>query len=793
MLLYPTDIFERLEFDKILERLAFYCLGEPARALCTKVKIFDNHAKISELLTEITEYQRSIVMDEQIPCYHYEAIIDDIRSLRTIDIVLGLEAYQRIYRLVLNIDELYSYFNDPEKQKAYPNLAKIVERIEYDPELKKQFEQIFNDEGKIKSTASPELKRIFSQVQSKEIELDKVFTQVIGKYKKSGYLTENFESYKNSRRVLSVAAEAKRKVKGVIHDESATGRTVYIEPEEVLDLNNDLFEFEARKRHEIYKILKELGNLLRPFLDELLTWQRVQVRLDLIQAKAKFAKEYGGVKPAIQAKEEITLKEVYHPLLYMMNKKVGKKTEAFDLELNPEQRILVVSGPNGGGKSVALKAMGLVQLMLQAGMLVPVKSDSSFRIFSKLMIDIGDQQSLEGDLSTYTSRLIHMKTFVARANRKSLVLIDEFGSGSDPKMGGAIAEGVLDKLVLSGCYGFMTTHYSNIKNYAYNSKHILNGAMLFDKYELQPTFRLKVGQPGSSFAFEIANKIGLPEEILKYARNKAGKDSKTVDMLLIDLQQEKKVLEDELLTAYDERHRLRELIKSYDEMKDSLEIRKKRLKLEAKEKNHYRISEHEKELQDLIKDLKKEKNLEKAQASLKRIREARSEASKEIKVISNEVYKVELEKVKDLKLGQFVKLRTGGDPGKVIHIGEKKVRLQMGLMEFEVPKSELLAIKDPIETKRRSINMDTLANMQMLETELDIRGYNKQDALETIEEFLDTALMSNSVTNFKILHGKGTGVLKRTLWAKAKEYKDISKIWHPEDEFGGHGVTYISF
>ena len=793
MHLYPSDIFQKLEFDKILERLSGYCLGEPARELVLGMRVFNHKDKIERLLDEVKEFQKSMEMQKDFPLHYYESVIDELRMLRTVDIVLDVEAYLKIHTHVQNIALVVQFFLDKENRTAFPLLLSIAEQIDFEPGILKRFDKIFSDDGNIKPSASPELSQIFSSISSKERELEKVFKTIARKYKIDGFLTDNVESFKNSRRVLSVNAESKRKIKGVIHDESSTGRTVFIEPEEVMGINNDLFELEARKRHEVYKILKELGNFLRPYLDDFLIWQRILVRYDLIRAKARFGITYDGARPNISAERAFTLKEAYHPLLLLLNKEAHKETVSFDLVLDAEERILVISGPNAGGKSVTLKSVGLLQLMLQSGMLVPVDGDSTFCLFGKLMIDIGDQQSLEGDLSTYSSRLVHMKHFMDKADKSTLVLMDEFGSGSDPKMGGAIAEAVLDKLVHKRCFGLITTHYSNIKNYAYKSKSILNGAMLFDKEKLSPTYRLKVGQPGSSFAFEIADKIGLDKRILDYAKNKAGKDSKTVDKLLVDLQHEKQALEQELLTAYDERHRLKKLIATYDTMKDSLEIKKKRFKLESKSMDQVNISKYERELQDLIKQLKKEKSLDKAKAAAKQLQAKRADQQKEIKEISDEVYKVEMEKVKDLKIGQFVKFRNGGEPGKVIALDDKKVRLEIGIMQFEVPRHELILSNEPLESNKTKIRTDTLVNAQTIDTELDIRGYTKQEALEAIEEFLDDALMSSTVMDLKVLHGKGTGVMKRTLWQKAKEYKDISKMWHPEEEHGGTGVTYISF
>ena len=792
MLVYPEDLYQKLEFDKILERLSSYCMGAPAKARIAKMKVFDNAERIASMLEEIVEYQKCMDMQIEFPIAHYESILDELRLLRTENYVLELESYLRINTHLQLINEIQNFFTEKERQDGFPLLHNIAQQIVLDPEILKLFFRIFSEDGKIKPTASDALKQIFSAISSKERELDRLFKSIIDKYKKYNYLSENLESFKNSRRVLSVSAENKRKVKGIIHDESATGKTVYIEPQEVVEVNNDLFELEAKKRHEVYKVLKELSNKLRPYLDDFLLWERILVRYDIIQAKAKFARSYDGRKPKMSEDDSFDLKEIYHPLLYILNTEQKRKTIPYDLRLNKEKPMLVISGPNAGGKTVALKALGLNQLMFQSGMLVSVGDDTSMRVFNKIMIDIGDQQTIEGDLSTYSSRLLNMKFFVEKAGSRSLVLIDEFGSGSDPKVGGAIAEGVLDQLVKRQCFALITTHYSNIKNYAYKSKRILNGAMLFDKKELKPTFRLKVGQPGSSFAFEIADKIGMPKNIIEYAKKKAGKDTKTVDKLLIDLQHEKKELEEKLLKTYDESYQLKKLIKNYEQMKDDLTVKRKKLKLEAKEKKYLNLSEYEKELQRLIRDLKKERKLESAQQALKEIKEKRTEEKSEISELSQDVFKIEIEQVKDLEVGQFVKLRSGGDSGKVIAFDDKVVKIEMGIMNFEVPRSEIVMANQPIERKTKTVHTDTVVNVQTLESKLDIRGYTKMDAEDSVQEFLDNALISN-LLQVKILHGKGSGVLRKVVWKKAKEYRDIKKIWHPNEDFGGEGVTLISF
>lgn len=792
MYLYPEDIFEKLEFNKILERLSEFCMGDPARHQVLAMRTFNHKTKIERMLDEIVEYQKSDSLSYDFPLVNYTSVLNELGLLKTIDYVLEIEDYIKLFIHIKTVNDIVLFFNEGKRKEELPLLYNIASQIEIDSSLIERFDQIFSEDGKIKPSASPELKKVFSAIRSKERELEEQFNSILKRYKKEGLLSDNLESVKNSRRVLSVNVENKRKIKGIIHDESKTGKTVFIEPEEIMNINNDLFELEARKRQEVYKILKALSALIRPHLDDFLLWQKILIRYDLIRSKAKFSHLYDGCRPHIEEGSQFEIKKTYHPLLLIMNNEQRKSTVPFSLTLNNDKRILVISGPNAGGKSVTLKALGLNQLMLQSGMLIPCDENSKFGLFSKMMIDIGDQQSLEGDLSTYSSRLLHMKHFVEKADKRTMILMDEFGSGSDPKMGGAIAEGVLDKLVKKRTFALITTHYSNIKNFAYKNKHIVNGAMLFNKDELKPTYKLKVGQPGSSFAFEIANKIGLSEEVLSYAKNKAGKDSEKVDRLLIDLQEEKKVLDEELLSTYDEKHRLKKLIETYERMKSELDIRRKKMKLEAREKTYLNVSDSERELQHLIKKIKEDQNIEKAKSAIQRAKNIKKETRNEMSDLSDDVFQKEIEEVKNLEVGQFVKLRTGGQPGQVIQLNDKKVRLQMGILQMEVPRSEVILANQPIEQKSKSIITDTKHNPHSLETKLDIRGYTKQDASEALQEFFDNSLLGSS-SQLKILHGKGSGVLKKLVWKKAKEYKDFQKIWHPEEEFGGHGVTFVSF
>ena len=501
--------------------------------------------------------------------------------------------------------------------------------------------------------------QIRKSIISRKQDLEKQFRFVIKDFKQKGWLSETVESFRNGRRVLSVPSEHKRKIRGIIHDESTTGKTAFIEPEAIIDINNDIFDLETDEKREIYLILKELSATLRPYVSLMHNYQELIVWYDTIQAKAKFALRLNANKPKLKAEPHFGFLNAFHPLLYLKNKGTEKPTIPFDLQLRKDNRMLILSGPNAGGKSITMKSVGLLQLMHQAGMLIPVDPESEVGIFQNLFADIGDQQSIEDDLSTYSSRLKNMRVFLTKADGTTLVLIDEFGSGTDPKIGGAIAEGILKELNQKKVFGVITTHYSNLKMYAYKAKGIVNGSMLFDNEKLTPTYHMKVGRPGSSFAFEIAQKSGLQKKVLTYARHKAGKNEKAVDELLIDLQREKKELETKLEEMQTREKKLEKLIKTYEQLHRDLEYKRKKLKLEAKEQSLQQTASDNKAFEKLVREIKEEKNLEKAKKMAAKVKAQREQLSENVSGLREEIYyKDAVNKDSEIKIGDFVKIKN---------------------------------------------------------------------------------------------------------------------------------------
>jgi len=791
MLLYPRDIFEKVEFNKIISLLKSECFGEPAIRYFESLEVYSDKAIVIRLLDEVDEWKKVFERGERIPIGSYDGVEEFIPLLKKEGYVLDVESIQQIHRILHLMQDMINYFKKTPDKAMLTNLLEIVSPIQIDPRLTTEIDRVFDETGEVRPNASPALSKISKSIQGKERELDKVFRQELVFYKEKGYLVENLESLRNGRRVLTVATEHKRKVDGIIHDESATGKTVYIEPERSMAINNELHNLYSERRVEIYKIIRELCQFLRPYADTIWQAEQITVKMDTVHAKARLAIKLKASRPEIINKPRLHFREAYNPILFLKFEHSDQKVVPFNLELHGQNRLLVLSGPNAGGKSVTLKTVGLLQIMIQCGMLVTADENSKFGIYNKFFVDIGDQQSMEDDLSTYSSHLTNMNHMVSEADDRTLVLIDEFGTGTDPKIGGAIAEAILSDINHKKVTGVITTHYSNLKYFAFKTPGILNGSMEFDKMKLSPTYVLHVGKPGSSFAFEIAEKIGLPKRIIKYAQHKTGKNEKAIDELLVDLQTERKEVEDKMTILLDKEERLEKLIKNYDQLHSELEFRRKKLKLDQKEIQAYKADEMTRELEKLVREIKREKNIEKAQEVLKQQKQEKQEKVQEVIAIKEEVYdqtKVPMDK---LVIGSYVRMRNGDSIGKLVSLEKDKAQVQMGFLTVWIPIRELLPAAEPLEVQRqRSVNTSGVLKDSHFQSNIDLRGYRKEDALHFLQEFIEKAIINNAY-ELKIIHGVGNGILKKSVHSKLREYKDCREIWHPEENLGGEGVTMV--
>ena len=790
----PKDVFKKLEFDKVLDLLEKEALTPMAGEVLRHISPYTDFAEIDTALREVREFKLALEKNDRFPMEAFPDITPDLKMLDIDGYTLQAESFQGILRVLFVMRDIFRFFGGGAKKEIYPKLYDHIRGLSYDEGLAKAIAAVFDDKGDIRPDASPELMRIRKDIQHKLRELDGRFRQIIQEYRAKGWLSDTPESFRNHRRVLSVPSEHKRKIRGIIHDESDTGRTAFIEPEPVIEINNDLFDLEQDERREIFRILRDLSQTIRPYSPVLKQYLDVLVKMDVVHAKARLAMAMRAGMPILKEKPVIGIRKGYHPLLYLKNKGLGRKTIPFELRLNAENHILILSGPNAGGKSVAMKSVGLLQMMVQSGLLIPVHELSEFGVFKQIFADIGDQQSLDDDLSTYSSRLQNARVFLEKATPQTLVLIDEMGSGTDPKPGGAIAEAILRQLHRKGVYAVITTHYSNLKVFAFRNPGILNGNMHFDKDTLSPTYELKVGRPGSSYAFEIAEKSGLSKDLIGYARNRTGSET-AVDDILIELQREKQELEEKLRAVFDKEQNLERLIKSYEGLQHDLDVKRKRLKLDQKEFELRQSSNASREVDRIIKQLKDERNLEKAQQVSAQLRQERVEKARQVDDVNAEVIKLEEQNLpsassRPLAEGDFVRLRAGGATGRIESIKGQKATIQMGGLKVHAPLRDLLPVAEPIKQMSTAGNSD-LQQAAMFDAKIDLRGMTKDEALRVLEKFVDNALLS-SAPSLRILHGKGDGVLRKVVRQKLREYgHNIGNVYHPEQENGGDGVTIV--
>ncbi|GIV32291.1 MAG: endonuclease MutS2 [Saprospiraceae bacterium] len=797
----PKDLYEKLEFDRILQLVEAECLGDPGRQAVCNLPLMTEPRAIAIELDAVYECKRGMLHNDPLPLSTYEDLAEEVRLLGIEDYVLPDESWQRIRQMLLITQGLFRYFN-PERWKLYPTLAENLRTVTFDPALIQAIDAVFDENGEIRPDASPTLARLRKAVLNRQRELDKVFRQLIAEYRAKGWLSDNVESVRNNRRVLSVPVEHKRKIRGIIHDESATGRTAFIEPEAAIDINNDIFDLQQEERREIWRILKELSNTMRPYREHLQQYQALVTRFDHIHARARLAIQLDAVRPAIfegdrRNHAHLGIVQGRHPLLLLKNRKLGREVVPFDLTLHPPNRIVVLSGPNAGGKSILMKSVGLLQLMFQSGMLIPVGEGTQMGIFKKIFADIGDQQSLEDDLSTYSSRLENMKAFLENADDQTLVLIDEFGSGTDPKIGGAIAEAILKELNEKKVFGVITTHYTNLKLFAFKTRGIVNGSMLFDKEHLSPTYQFKIGRPGSSYAFEIAQKTGLSPRILGYARKRAGKNETAVDELLVDLQREKKEVEEKLAQLLEKEKNLERLIKSYEELHRNLEYQRRKFKLEAKQQALQEAARENRELDRLVREIREAQNLERAKALAREVKQQRTELEQAVAELQQAVEEIaqppasRTAKKGPIAVGDYVRMRAGGAVGRVESIDRKKAIVQMGQLRMTVPLADLEHAREPLDVKSSvSIQTDIVKDNAAFDPKIDLRGMKAEDAMRTLEEFLDRAFLS-SATTLQIIHGKGTGALRNLVRQLLSQYDSIRQFYHPPAEDGGDGVTIV--
>lgn len=695
MKLYPASAATQLEFEKIRELLVGYCQADHARKRARELPVHTQREIVERELKQSHEYVQIISNGIYFPNDRVLNLARELKLLSVPGAVLNGEELQQVRRLAESAEKIFRWF-DAERKTAHPALAMVIRDTYYEKQVAEMINEVLDEDGQVKDNASVELKSIRQNLYKKRNELRRLFDKIVSRLNKQGYLAEIEESFMNGRRVLAIVAEQKRTVKGILHGESDSRKTAFVEPEETIGLNNEVYELESSERKEVYRILKELTENLSVYASLLEGWHGVIGEYDFIRAKAQFAIAIKGEYPIVEDKAGLRLVDAVHPLLYLNNQRLKKPTIPVSIGLDEQQRILVISGPNAGGKTVTMKTIGLLQMMVQSGLLVPAHASSVFGIFKQLMIHIGDTQSIEFELSTYSSQLLHMKHFMENANGRTLFLIDELGSGSDPNLGGAFAEIILEELVKKHAIGVVTTHYLNLKLMAGKTAGIINGAMAYDEQNLQPQYKLLIGKPGSSYTFSIAERIGLDKGLINRARQLVDEDHFRLDKLLNRAEQDIREIEKrekELQQSVKENEKLKK------EMQELIQKEKHRQQVELLQEQN-RISEErivylkdmERKLKQLMIEWRKEENKNKV---LKQM-EALLFRKNEKKVAGKMQQKLDArfnEIGGDVKVGDTVKMKKNHQVGEVMELRGKRAVVKIGLLPMQVDIKDLVVVE----------------------------------------------------------------------------------------------------
>lgn len=698
---FPETALVQLEFEKVKALLVAHCQGSYAKEKAGNLRIHTRLEFIAPELHQSHEYKMVIQNGMHFPGDSVFNLSKELQLLGIPGAVLNSDQLVEIRKLAESAKSIFGWFNE-ERQQAYAYLYKVIAASYYEKLIIQLIGEVIDDAGNVKDSASKELTEIRINLSRKRTELRRVFDRVVSKWSKSGYVADIEEGFLNGRRVVAIFAEYKRQVKGILLGESDTRKTAYVEPEETIELNNDVFDLEHEEGREVYRILKELTERLSAYTRLLREYHAITGEYDFIRAKAKLALDVDGNYPVVQDTAEINLIQAYHPLLFLYNKKASKPTIPVSIHLHEKNRILVISGPNAGGKTVTLKTLGLLQLMLQSGLLIPVHPDSVLGIFKQLMIDIGDTQSLEFDLSTYSSHLKNMKYFIENANGRTLFFIDELGGGSDPHLGGAFAEVILEELAKKRAFGVVTTHYLNLKIMAGKTTGIINGAMAFDEKNLLPQYKLIVGKPGSSYTFSIAERIGLRPELINRAKKLVDENHFQLDKLLNRAEQDVHKLEkkekglNNLLRENEKLKKEMEQLINREKHQQQVELLKHQNKI-SEERIAY-LKDMERKLKQIIFDWRRAEDQENKNGLMKQMHALLfKQKEKQVKEKHQKKFDAKyIETGEEIKPGVKVKMLQNNQVGVVKEIRDKKVIVQLGVIPLTVDIGNVVAVQDRI-------------------------------------------------------------------------------------------------
>jgi DNA mismatch repair protein MutS2 len=784
-MIYPNNAGEKLGFSDIKELIKTYCLSTMGQQMVDKIQVMTSYEFINKFLRQTYEFKNILQNDTSLPIQNFFDIKSMVEKARIEGTYLTEDEFFKVSLSLGTVFSVIQYFTDREGQ--YPNLEALFEHLPIEKSIIRKIELIIDPKGKIKNNASSELLSISSGISKAEQEARKKIDQLFKSAQNNGWTADGNLTIRDGRLCIPVLSENKRKIKGFIHDESASGQTVYLEPDEVFHLNNIIRDLEFERRREIIKLLIQLTDELRPYVPLLLSYHGLLTKLDFVRAKALFAINIEAEMPVLIKEAEIELINARHPLLFLNFKKEKQTVVPLNIKIDDEERVIVVSGPNAGGKSVCMKTVGLLQIMVQSGLLIPADEHSKVGIFKQIFADIGDDQSIESDLSTYSAHLSKMKYFIDFSNSKTLILIDEFGTGTDPQFGGPIAEAVLENLNKKNVRGVVTTHYSNLKTFANSTPGLENASMLFNNEKMQPLYILSLGKPGSSYAFEIAQKIGLSTEVLESAKRKIGTYQKKVDTLLVDLERDKKELIDARISVEKKEQKVKNLLLENEQLKTYLEENKKLILKDAKIEAQSIIKNANKLIENTISEIKESK-ADKVQTQ--NLRQNLEQELKKHEIQENKTPKIQ--HAQELKKGDWVKFLDSENIGQVMEIARDNVILALGDLRsvVKINRVEKVSNKSVPKEVRKSHSTDLTESFSTFNTELDLRGMRGDEALYEIEKYLDRAVMLG-LSGLKIIHGKGDGILRKLIREYLRKYPQVSHIEDEHADRGGDGITFV--
>ncbi len=800
-MLYPSNLEEKLGFDKIKQAIRQKCIGEFGQSYVDNIRFSSDFELIKKLLIQTGEFVKILQSGLPFPGGEYHNISKHLIKASKIDAYLSDEEFHELKLTLSKTEDLLKFFK--KHQEQFEHLTLLTVGVYLNPQLLFTINKIVDESGKIRNSASDELMKIRSKIQELEFKVRGKLERILKKFIKDGYTSEDVNiTIRNGRLVIPVRSEFKRVVGGFIHDESASGQTTFIEPSSLVELNNDIRDLYYKEKREIIRILIALTDMIRPEVDNLRKCYEFVGKIDFIKAKALYAIDLNAILPELVNTAKIEWLQARHPILYMSHKISGKPVIPLDITLTHENRILVISGPNAGGKSVCLQTVGLIQYMLQCGLLVPLMEGSKTGIFPRIFIDIGDEQSLENDLSTYSSHLMNMNSFLNLATRKTLFLIDEFGTGTEPQFGGAIAEAILKELSKKKSFGIITTHYTNLKKFAEKTPGVINGAMRFDINKMEPLFELQIGKPGSSFALEIAAKIGLSNEIIQDAKKGIGTSHVNFERLLGELEQEKKEFELQKRKLSLEENKYNKLINEYESLKTDLESNRNKAIKDARREANDIISRANKEIEKTIRLIKEAKaDKEKTRIIRKNLEEFKEKNKLPEPPVKKDIIKKPKIKVVQgkIEVGDFVRIMDQGSVGQVLNIkrntaevaiGDLKSNLKLNRLE-KISKKEYTGRSEKVSgVSSRVISSDLNEKLKFFESTLDLRGKRAEEALTILNQYLDEALLL-SMNEIRILHGKGDGILRDVIRAHLTQIDFIDRFYDEDVERGGAGISIV--